>query len=72
VFPQEILQSLLQLDGSADTSSHPATSQQDHSEATNSTSVAGCVQEICICCNIYVGDMHLGPVWILVIVQVWS
>jgi len=47
VFPQEILQSLLQLDGSADISSHPAGAQQDHSEAVvNSTSLAGSSQEI--------------------------
>ena len=45
MFPQEILQSLLQLDGSADISSHPAGAQQDHSEAVvNSTSLAGSSQ----------------------------
>ena len=46
MFPQDILESLLQLDGSGDVSSHPADAQLDHSASMNSTSVAGSSHEI--------------------------
>lgn len=41
VFPQEILHSLLQQDGSAGVSTGQAGAQQDYSEAANASFIAG-------------------------------